>query len=71
MEQVDDDPYFKRDGEDVHVEVPVTVSTFLLTHRYWLVDVVVYVHACPCLQRFASMPPLIIHHTSQPNPPFL
>lgn len=25
-EQVDGDPYFKRDAEDLHVEVPVTVS---------------------------------------------
>ncbi len=32
MKQVDDDPYFKRDGDDVHVEVPVTVRHSLTAY---------------------------------------
>jgi len=28
--QVDDDPYFKRDGADVHVDVPVTFVQAIL-----------------------------------------
>ena len=38
--KVDNDPFFQRDGSDVHVEVPISISSAILGFFFYLYNVI-------------------------------